>query len=183
MHFWIFLSENVRNVFSNIFFVSMTSISKTWGKKKKKRQTQAWKKRTSSHTPHHKPTPSETSETFTRWRLRSRCPGPINHCMTLPVLTFSCRSCMDFSKVLGAALWWLHRIATARFARLYDRIFSSTVMSSENTPNKSQSTQTQLSVTETQVTEHNTWDQNCRGLLWFIGNMSMAWCLHSTPLH
>lgn len=31
---------------------------------------------------------------------------------------------MDFSKVLGGALWWLQRMATARLALLYDRILA-----------------------------------------------------------
>lgn len=32
--------------------------------------------------------------------------------------TLLCRFIMDFSKVLGGALWWLHRMATALLARL-----------------------------------------------------------------
>lgn len=32
--------------------------------------------------------------------------------------TFAWRFCIDFSKVLGGALWWLHRMATALLARL-----------------------------------------------------------------
>lgn len=38
--------------------------------------------------------------------------------------TLVCKLCMDFSKVFGGALWWLQRTATARFALLYERIFS-----------------------------------------------------------
>lgn len=33
-------------------------------------------------------------------------------------LTLVCRFCMDFSNVLGGALWWLHRMATALLALL-----------------------------------------------------------------
>lgn len=36
---------------------------------------------------------------------------------------------MDFSKVLGGALWWLQRMATARLALLYDRIWAGTLSS------------------------------------------------------
>lgn len=36
---------------------------------------------------------------------------------------------MDFSKVLGGALWWLQRMATARLALLYDRILAGTLSS------------------------------------------------------
>lgn len=35
-----------------------------------------------------------------------------------PGITLVWRFCMDFSKVLGGALWWLQRMATARLARL-----------------------------------------------------------------
>ena len=34
----------------------------------------------------------------------------------------TCRLAIDLSCVLGMARWWLHRIATARFARLYESI-------------------------------------------------------------
>lgn len=53
-----------------------------------------------------------------------------------PWLTLVWRFCMDFSKVLGGALWWLHRMATALLALLYDRIlagrFSSATSRGEN---------------------------------------------------
>lgn len=42
------------------------------------------------------------------------------------------RFCMDFSNVLGGALWWLQRIATARLARLYDRILAGMLSSAED---------------------------------------------------
>lgn len=44
---------------------------------------------------------------------------------------------MDFSKVLGGALWWLQRMATARLARLYDRILAG-MLSSAGDPTMTQ---------------------------------------------
>lgn len=49
------------------------------------------------------------------------------------LFTLVCRFCMDFSNVLGGALWWLHRRATARLARLYERILAGMLSSAGKT--------------------------------------------------
>lgn len=48
------------------------------------------------------------------------------------MVTLVWRFCMDFSNVLGGALWWLHRMATALLARLYDRILAGILSSAVN---------------------------------------------------
>lgn len=54
---------------------------------------------------------------------------------------------MDFSKVLGGALWWLQRMATARLARLYDRILAG-MLSSAGDPTMTQRHRSTSEITE-----------------------------------